>query len=136
VTLLALVAIIALAAGGLIVVMLAIARVERIDDAKPPVPSAPPPQRGAGEAMPAPSDVLPARQTPETTTARTQKPSRRPAWHGITQAWTSWPHRHADDPPYRRRARRRQWAPYKGRASWLAAAAAFSVVLGYLLAHI
>jgi hypothetical protein len=134
VTLVALVAIIALAAGGLIVVMLAIAR-ERIDDVRPPVPSAPPPQRDGGGAMAAPSDVLPARETPEAATARTQKPPRRPAWHGITQTWTSWRHRHADDLPYPR-ARRRQWARYKGRAVWLAAAAGFSVVLGYLVVHI
>ena len=98
-TLVALVAIIALAAGGLIVVMLAIAHVERIDDARPPFP----------------------RQTPEAATARAQKPPRRPAWHGITQAWTSWRHRHADD---------------KGKAAWLAAAVACSVVLSYLIAHI
>ena len=76
-TLVALVAIIALAAGGLIVVMLAIARDERADDTRPTVPSA--------------SSDAPSRRD---MTERAHKPRRRPAWRGITQAWTSWRNRH------------------------------------------
>jgi hypothetical protein len=78
VTLVALVAIIALAAGGLIVVILAIARDERVNDAGPPT-------------VPRASSDAPSRRD---MTERARKPRRRPAWRGITQAWTSWRNRH------------------------------------------
>lgn len=138
-TFVALVAIIALAAGGLIVVMLAIARVERIHDVSPLVSSArarvSPVTIETGGAMPAPSDAPSPRETADAATARAQKPPRRSAWHGITQARTSWRHPHADDLVYPR-ARRRRWAIDKGRVGGPAAFLAFLVVLGYLLAHI
>ena len=69
-----LVVIIALAAGGLIVVMLTIARDVPVDD----------------DAEPARSDS----PAPMDTTARTQKPTRRSVWYGIRRAWESWRHRH------------------------------------------
>ena len=82
-TLVAIVAIIALAAGGLIVVMLAIAHAEPLDDDEPPVPS--------------------ARRTPEPATARAQKPPRHHTRHGFTQMWGSW--------RARRRRRSRRYLP-------------------------
>jgi len=139
VTLVALVTIIALAACGLIVVMLAIAtHVEPIDDdASDAVStSAPPPQPQLTGAMPAPSDAPSPRETPEGAAAQAQKPPQRSAWHGIAQAWTSWRHRHADDLLYYDGPHRRRRGVYKERA-WLAAAIAFSVVLvAYLIVHI
>jgi hypothetical protein len=143
VTLAALIAIIALAAGGLIVVMLAIAHVERIDDAS--LSSTPPPRRQAtvlrSGADPALRDMPSRRKTPEAATGRVPKPPRRPAWQRITQAWTSWRHGRTDDLLYilERRGRR---GLYEGWAGFLAAVA-FSVLLasliglgfGYLIAH-
>jgi len=139
VTFVALVTIIALAAGGLIVVMLAITHVERIDDVEAPpshVPSGWSSELEGEERLTlAPSDAQSPRDTPEAGTARAQKPPRRPAWPGVTQAWTLWRHRRADSRlyPY---ARHRQWAHYLGRVGGPAAFVAFLVVLGYLVAHI
>jgi hypothetical protein len=70
VTFLALVAIVVLAAGGLIVVMFAIAHTD--DGAKP-----------------APRDA----SSPRDTTTRAQKPPRRPAWHRVRRAWRRRPAR-------------------------------------------
>jgi hypothetical protein len=126
VTFVALVTIIALAAAGLIVVMLAITHVERIDDVEAP-PLHVPSERSAeleGEERLAlaPSDTPSPRETPEVGTPRAPKPPRRSAWHGITQAWTSWRHG--------------KWAHYMRRVVGPAAFVAFLVVVGYLVAHI
>ncbi len=119
-TLVVLVAIIALGAVGVIVVMLAIAHVEHIDD--------------ASGAMPTPSDAPSSKETPEAA-ARAPKPARRFAWRGITQAWTSRRHRHANDVLYRP-ARRRRRALAKEQVGWLAAGAVFLFLVSYLIAQI
>jgi len=137
VTFVALVAIIALAAGGLIVLMLAITHVERIDEAEAPVSSAPPPRRTiqTGRTMQAPSHAPTPREARDMGTARAPKPARRPAWHRIPQAWTLWWLTHAHNLLHLR-VRHRRWAHYKGRVGGPAAVLAFAVVLGYLVAHI
>jgi hypothetical protein len=122
----ALVAIIALAAGGLIVVFLAIAHVERIEDTGPPEPSAPRPPHQVtiqtGGVMPsAQADAPSPRARAGARTAVEQKPPRRTAWHGVRHAWKVWRYRHADE--------------LRGRAGWVALVVS-SAVLAYLIAHL
>jgi len=139
VTFVALVTIIALAAGGLIVVMLAITHVERNDDVEAPPLHGPSEWssklEGEKRSTRAPSDAPSRREAPQAGTPRAPKPPRRPAWHGVTQAWMLWRHRHADSRlyPY---ARHRQWMHYVGRVGGPAAFVAFLVFLGYLVAHL
>ena len=121
-----LVAIIALAAGGLVVVLFGIAHVERIEDTRRPEASAPPPRQQAtiqtGGVMPwAPADAPSPRATPEVKTAAAQKPPRRSAWHDIRHTLKVWRFRHANE--------------LRGRASWVALVVS-SVVLAYLVAHL
>ena len=75
-TFVALVTIIALAAGGLIVVMLAITHVERLDDVEAPplhVPSEWSAELEGEERALAPSDTPSPRETPEVRTSRAPK---------------------------------------------------------------
>lgn len=127
-TVVVLVAIVALAAGGLVVGYLAIAHVWPFDDSTLPEVSVPPPRHQVTiqtrSVMPhVPADAPSPRTTPEPLTRIAQKPPRRSEWHGIGHAWRvwkAWRVRHADE--------------LRRRAGWVALVL-FSAVLAYLVAH-
>jgi hypothetical protein len=125
-----LVAIVALAAGGLVVGFLAIAHVGPFDDTRPPEPSAPPPRRRVTiqtrDVTPqAPVDApSPRASTKAPTSAVAEKSPRRSAWDGIRHEWKRWKvyrYRHAEE--------------LRGRAGW-AALVVGSAFLAYLIAHL
>jgi hypothetical protein len=142
-----LIAIIALGVGGLVLVMLAIAYVEPMDEEpmdhepvdrasrKAPSPQ-PRPQVTIRRSGPMPTlrDAPRRLATPEARTTHARKLPR-PARRGITSASTAWRHKLAHDLLHLRAWGRRRGL-HEGQAGWLAAAVALSVALGYLIVHI
>jgi hypothetical protein len=140
-----LITIIALGAGVLVVVLLAIAFVVPMDDDSIDKASRTTPSplfsrrqvtiRGSRQ-MPALRHAPARRATPEARTTPAWKPERRPAWRRITEASTAWRRKLSHDLLYLRAWRRRR-ALDAGQAGWVAAGVvALSVALGYLIAHI
>ena len=141
----ALVAIIALGAGWLIIVMLAIAfprmddRTRRGRDSRSAESSS---RRQVTIRRSGPMRTLrdaPSRRAMrKARTTRARKP-RRPAWHGIANVSTAWRHKLSSDLLYLR-ARARRWERRRGlnegEAAWIAATLALSVALVYLIAQI
>jgi hypothetical protein len=152
-----LIAIIALGAGGLIVVLLAIAfpHVDPLDDEpiemNPPTRLSrvtirrsgtmaargyPPTRRSTSEQLEAPRlrAVVPEQDLGEEAPTRARRPRRPPLRDSAEAPTASRPDLSHDlqyRPPWRRRRRFDQ-----GRAGWVGAAVALSVALGYLIAHI
>jgi hypothetical protein len=136
-------AIIALSAGVLIVVLLAIAFVvptddEPIDNSSRRTPSPPSPRRQVtirrSGRTPGLRDARPRRATPEARTTPTLREPR-PAWSGIKEASTVTRRKLSHDLLHLRAWRRRRGLP-EGEAGLVVAAVALSVALGYLIAHI